>query len=149
MDLVLERLHAMIAFSMDKSGAPASRCHPSESLQQASSISLFEENCATEVSDGLLRRRSSWLQSIPETRPYSTSRRIARVSCSRTTPIPGRKVPDNIPGKAGLCTYIEVEGTFNGEDVLNGDVVYRFYLGEDVTSDFNIFRNSENQSRLS
>lgn len=147
-DLVLERLHAMIAFSMDKSGAPGLEVSSVRIMQQASSISLFEENCATDVSDG----------------PAATAEQLAAVNSGdeavfyipencQGVLLPDNtdswaKVPDNIPGKAGLCTYIEVEGTFNGEDVLNGDVVYRFYLGEDVTSDFNIFRNSENHVSL-
>lgn len=53
------------------------------------------------------------------------------------------KVPDNIPDKAGLCTYLEVRAEFNGSGGLSGPVVYRFFLGQDNTSDFNVIRNTE------
>lgn len=60
-----------------------------------------------------------------------------------------RKVPDNIPDKAGLCTYIEVNATFDGSGGLSGEVIYRFYLGQDNTSDFNVYRNTESSVTLS
>ena len=59
------------------------------------------------------------------------------------------KIPDNIPAdKRGLCTYMEVSATLDGSVGLEGPVTYRFYLGQDVTSDFNIFRNTENTVTL-
>lgn len=62
---------------------------------------------------------------------------------------PWKKTPETIPdGKAELCTYMEVEAELDGSSGLQGPVTYRFYLGQDVTSDFNIFRNTENTITL-
>lgn len=56
-----------------------------------------------------------------------------------------QKVPSNLPeAKAELCTYMEVEANLDGSSGLEGRVLYRFYLGQDATSDFNIYRNTEN-----
>lgn len=55
---------------------------------------------------------------------------------------PWAKVPENIPGKEGLCTYVEVDCSFGDGGFYSGDVLYRLYLGNDSVSDFNIIRNS-------
>lgn len=61
---------------------------------------------------------------------------------------PWQKVPDNIPDKSHLCTYMEVTASLDGSSGLSGTAVYRFYLGQDNTSDFNIFRNTDNTVTL-
>lgn len=59
------------------------------------------------------------------------------------------KIPENIPdGKEKLCTYVEVSAELDGSVGLEGPVTYRFYLGQDETSDFNVFRNTENDITL-
>lgn len=55
---------------------------------------------------------------------------------------PWTKVPESIGKKAELCTYIEMEGRWNESSDYEGKVVYRFYLGEDAASNFDIRRNS-------
>lgn len=57
---------------------------------------------------------------------------------------PWAKVPDNIGNSAELCTYIEMIGEWKGTADYKGTVKYRFFLGEDTVSDFNIRRNSMN-----
>ena len=53
------------------------------------------------------------------------------------------KVPDKIPDMADKCTYIEVAATVSGNpDGYTGDVIYRFYIGEDTTTDFSVKRNT-------
>ena len=60
-----------------------------------------------------------------------------------------QKVPDMLPDpKAGLCTYMEVTAILDGTSGMTGPVTYRFYLGQDSTSDFNIYRNTENTVTL-
>ena len=60
-----------------------------------------------------------------------------------------KKVPENIPGnKAKLCTYIEVSATLDGAFGVEGPLTYRFYLGQDETTDFNIYRNTVNKITL-
>lgn len=55
---------------------------------------------------------------------------------------PWAKVPENIPGKEGLCTYLETDCTFEAGGLYSGSVMYRLYLGKDSVADFNIMRNS-------
>ena len=55
---------------------------------------------------------------------------------------PWNKVPGNIGDKAGLCTYLEMKGRWNDDADYEGTVTYRFYLGEDAESNFDIKRNS-------
>ena len=55
---------------------------------------------------------------------------------------PWAKVPENISGRDGVCTYLEVDCTFNDGGFYSGDVQYRMYLGKDTVSDFNVMRNS-------
>ncbi len=58
------------------------------------------------------------------------------------------KVPDNIPDKADLCTYIEVGADFDGTSGILGSVIYRFFLGQDNITDFNVYRNTESTVTL-
>lgn len=55
---------------------------------------------------------------------------------------PWAKVPDSIGDTAGLCTYIEMRGRWNDMADYEGEVTYRFYLGEDASGNFDIRRNS-------
>ena len=55
---------------------------------------------------------------------------------------PWKKIPDNIQ-VGNLCTYIEVQATFKEGFFYSGNVTYRFYLGEDSTTNFDVFRNND------
>ena len=55
---------------------------------------------------------------------------------------PWSKIPDNIGEKAGLCTYLEMKCRWKDTADYDGDVTYRFYLGEDAYGNFDIRRNS-------
>ena len=55
-----------------------------------------------------------------------------------------RKVPDYIPAKKDICTYLEVGTEFQGSGSPTGTVTYRLYLGQDNCSDFNVYRNTDN-----
>ena len=58
---------------------------------------------------------------------------------------PWAKVPDEMSGNGGRCTYLEVTASYKGlyQDVpvSSENVVYRFFLGNDNTSDFSVERN--------
>ena len=56
---------------------------------------------------------------------------------------PWAKTPDYLNQESELCTYIEAECSFEEGNLLSGDVTYRFFLGEDNTSDFSVIRNSD------
>lgn len=55
---------------------------------------------------------------------------------------PWAKIPDNIPEKAGLCSYIEVKGRWKENAYYTGEITYRFFLGEDPLTSFDIRRNT-------
>ena len=52
------------------------------------------------------------------------------------------KLPEAIGNKSKLCTYLEVAGRFGNEGFLEGNVKYRFYLGLDAFSSFDVPGNS-------
>lgn len=55
---------------------------------------------------------------------------------------PWNKVPESIEDAAGLCTFIEMTGEWEETALYAGTVTYRFYLGEDAVTDFNVRGNS-------
>ena len=52
------------------------------------------------------------------------------------------KVPEMIPGKKDLCTYLELNCVFDGNGLLQGNVDYRIYLGLDECTSFDMPGNS-------
>lgn len=54
---------------------------------------------------------------------------------------PMKKVPLSVGGKAGVCTYLEVECEFDEANAKEGASTYRMYLGRDETSNFDVVRN--------
>ena len=68
------------------------------------------------------------MQGVPEALRYNTD-------CSR-------KSAENLPEEfASRCTYIEIEGLYSDNGLVK-EMTYRFYLGEDELSSFDIVRNS-------
>lgn len=55
---------------------------------------------------------------------------------------PWKKVPDSIGDMAELCTYIEMTGQWTDGADYEGQVKYRFYLGEDNSRSFDVRGNS-------
>ena len=55
---------------------------------------------------------------------------------------PWQKIPDNL-SNGNLCTYIEVNASFRQGFFYSGNVTYRFYLGQDSTTNFDIIRNND------
>ena len=56
---------------------------------------------------------------------------------------PWNKVPDEVGGRSSLCTYLEVECSFLSDSMYDGTVTYRFFAGDNNTSDFSIRRNTD------
>ena len=52
------------------------------------------------------------------------------------------KLPEAIGNKSKLCTYLEVVGRFSSDSFLEGSVKYRFYLGLDECSSFDVPGNA-------
>lgn len=63
---------------------------------------------------------------------------------------PWKKVPDNLKdNNALLCSYVEVKAHFDGvSSIFAGDVTYRFYLGKDNCTNFDIKRNTNYKIEL-
>ena len=55
---------------------------------------------------------------------------------------PWMKIPYEIKEASGICTYIEMTGKWNEDAFYEGTITYRFYLGEDAVTDFNVKRNT-------
>ena len=55
---------------------------------------------------------------------------------------PYLKVPSLLGGKDKLCTYFEIECTFDGSGLLGGEVRYRVYAGLDDCTSFDVPGNS-------
>jgi hypothetical protein len=53
-----------------------------------------------------------------------------------------QKVPTDLQ-PLDYCSYLEVAAKFDGTTNLHGNVTYRFYLGHDNITDFNVFRNDD------
>lgn len=60
---------------------------------------------------------------------------------------PEAKNPEAISDKSLLCTYLEMTASYSGQyegvDVSSDNVIYRFYLGNDNRTDFNVRRNAD------
>lgn len=54
---------------------------------------------------------------------------------------PWNKVPDSIGDKKDLCTYIQADAEYSAQGA-SGDVSFRFYLGTDDCSNFDVCRNN-------
>lgn len=147
-DIMLERLYSKIRFSVDKTDVPDLEIQSVTIRQAATSVAMFSESKAVSTAggDSAGQTEITSLNSGAEIELYLPE------NCQGVL-LPGNsdswaKVPDNIPGKSGLCSYLEVSGEFSGERELKGKITYRFYLGQDATSDFNIIRNTENSVTL-
>ena len=52
----------------------------------------------------------------------------------------GKVLPQDSP-LAGVCSYIEIQASYVSSEK-EGDVIYRYYLGKDNVSNFDVVRNS-------
>lgn len=146
-DAELQRLHARVRISADISNLEGLEIRSVRICQASSDVLLFpagnEGSSAISVQEGdtASAEEISAMNSGGEAVLYLPE------NCQGTllpqNSDPWEKIPDSIPEKAGLCSYLELSGTFSGEGTLNGDVTYRFYLGEDATSDFSVRRNRD------
>lgn len=55
------------------------------------------------------------------------------------------KVPEAIGSASGLCTYVEMDCEFNDTSPFSGTVKYRFYLGNDECTNFDVIGGQEHQ----
>ncbi|MDO5442101.1 MAG: DUF4906 domain-containing protein [Bacteroidia bacterium] len=55
---------------------------------------------------------------------------------------PWKKVPSSIGNAEGCCSYIELSVSYVSGPLSCNDIKYRFYLGDDSTSNFDVKRNT-------
>lgn len=145
--LVMIRLLSRCGFKFNASELPGMKVTAVRLCQAALDVTPFLENGSTPLN-------------VEETGDYASEADITSINTGGTAYfytlenaqgklIDGNtdqwnKVPENIPEKAGQCTYIEVTAGFSDSpDGYSGSVLYRFYLGYDTVSDFTLNRNTE------
>lgn len=149
-DVELERLAAKIVFSLDKSLLEGLTVTSVNLCQCASVVRPFK------YPDGAGSRAENVREVIAGDR--ATSYDLDKLNgggniCFYTLEncqgillpdngLSSDKLPEAIGDRSKLCTYIEVAGRFTDEGYLDGDVTYRFYLGLDACSSFDVPGNA-------
>ena len=54
---------------------------------------------------------------------------------------PWSKVPSKVSG-SDMCSYLEVEASYSAQGLTSDNVIYRMYLGDDATTNFDVRRNT-------
>lgn len=153
--IILERMVSRINFSIDSSELEDFTVTAVRLRQGALKMYPFFENGSggsrasspSDVDDG------DWACSSDLTRLNAGGKATfyALENCQGVL-LPGNKsaeskIPSEIPSSADLCTYLEMTASYSGEyegvPVSSDNVVYRFYIGNDNCSDFNVIRNND------
>ena len=153
--IILERMVSRINFSIDSSELEDFTVTAVRLRQGALKMYPFFENGSggsrasspSDVGDG------DWACSSDLTRLNAGGKATfyALENCQGVL-LPGNKsaeskIPSEIPSSADLCTYLEMTASYSGEyegvPVSSDNVVYRFYIGNDNCSDFNVIRNND------
>lgn len=147
----LERLLARISFSIDRSELDDFQVTAIKLRQGALGVYPFREDSraesASDVADGDWASASdlSTVNAGGEIAFYALENRQGVLMPGNSDPC--SKTPDGIPDNSELCTYLEMtssyRGQYQGVTVSSDNVTYRFYLGEDNCTDFNVIRNKD------
>ena len=149
-DVQLERLAAKITFSLDKNALGGLVITSAKLCQCASVVRPFKD---TGRRGSSVFRRDELIDG-----DFATDEDLARLNKGNSMIFyalencqgillpnnlsPAGKVPEKLGSFADLCTYLEVAGVFGDDSFLDGEVVYRFYLGLDACSSFDVPGNS-------
>ena len=147
----LERLLARISFSIDRSELDDFQVTAIKLRQGALGVYPFREESraesASDVADGDWASASdlSTVNAGGEIAFYALENRQGVLMPGNSDP--WSKTPDGIPDNSELCTYLEMTSSYSGQyqgvTVSSDKVTYRFYLGEDNCTDFNVIRNKD------
>ena len=149
-DVQLERLAAKVMFSLDKNGLEGLKVTSVNLCQCASSVRPFK------YLDVAGSRAESLSEIIPGDKATSTDLAYinnggkvyfyALENCQGIllpdNTLSSEKLPWRIGDRADMCTYLEVGCVFGNDGFLDGDVKYRFYLGLDSCSSFDVPGNA-------
>lgn len=146
----LERLAAKVNFSLDKNVFEGLRITSARLCQCASVVRPFRDSGGRgsyamgpdELIDGDMATEEDLLE-------LNSGKSIGFYALENCQGIllpdnvsPACKVPEELGPVADLCTYLEVAGVFEEDAFLDGEVVYRFYLGLDACTSFDVPGNS-------
>lgn len=148
----LQRLISRIRFSIDKSALKDFQVTDVKLCQAALKVSAFstgsKAGSTSEVGDGDKASTSdlSTLNSGGTITFYALENCQGVLLSSNTNS--ENKIPDKLTTtQSKICTYLEMTASFKGEykgvAVESDHVKYRFYLGADNCTDFNIERNKD------
>lgn len=147
----LERLLARISFSIERSELDDFQVTAIKLRQGALGVYPFREESraesASDVADGDWASASdlSTVNAGGEIAFYALENRQGVLMPGNSDPC--SKTPDGIPDNSELCTYLEMTSSYSGQyqgvTVSSDKVTYRFYLGEDNCTDFNVIRNKD------
>lgn len=149
--IFLERLLARISFSIDSSELDDFQVTAIKLRQGALGVYPFREDSraesASDVADGDWASASdlSTVNAGGEIAFYALENRQGVLMPGNSDP--WSKTPDGIPDNSELCTYLEMTSSYSGQyqgvTVSSDKVTYRFYLGENNCTDFNVIRNKD------
>ncbi|MBQ9721892.1 MAG: DUF4906 domain-containing protein [Bacteroidales bacterium] len=149
--ITLTRLLARVNFSVDLSSVSDLTITDVRLCQAALSISPFTEgskaSSTSEVGDGDYASAAdlATLNAGGEICFYVPENCQGVLLPDNTDP--WAKIPDEIPESSHLCTYLELtasyQAEYGGEEVSSDRMKYRFFLGADCCTDFNVIRNND------
>lgn len=147
----LERLISRICFSIDKSALDDFSVTAVKLRQGALKVYPFMSNSKAKSSSDVGDGDYATTSDLSTLNSGGTITLYALENCQGVL-LPGNtsaesKIPQEIAEKSVLCTYLEISASFSGKyegvDVSSDNVVYRFYLGNDNCTDFNLQRNKD------
>lgn len=149
-DVQLERLAAKIVFSLDKRLMQDFHVTSVELCQCASTVRPFKymNSAGSRVEDGS-EIISGDMATEADLADLNNGGNICFYTLENCQGVllpdnesSSLKLPDAIGEKSELCTYLEVSGRFGSDGFLEGEVKYRFYLGLDACSSFDVPGNA-------
>ena len=152
----LVRLVSRIRFSLDKSEVTNFAVKAVRLCQSAFSILPFDDESKAEAAYEVGNGDYASPVDLNAINNGGTITFYAYENCQGTLLAGNQKaeskIPTSIPANSDLCTYLEMTASYAGEyegvDVSSDNVKYRFYLGEDNCSNFNVRRNTDIQVKL-
>ena len=150
-DIMLIRLVSRIRFSLDRSEIGNFAVKSIRLCQSAVKVYPFGSDSRAEMPSEVGNGDYASAQDLKIINSGGNISFYAYENCQGVllpdNPYAESKIPTSIPANDKLCTYLEMtasfSGTYDGVNVSSDNVKYRFYLGADNCSDFNVKRNTD------
>ena len=146
--ITLERLAARIGFSVDASLLSGLQVNSVKVMQMAKTVRPFQAGGSkaaniSEVTAGDVATSADLSIINRGGTAYFLAMENVQGNLLPDNKDPWKKIPSSIGTASMACTYLEVECSFLEGSLYSGTVKYRFYPGDDNTSDFSIRRNTD------